>query len=54
MSSEQARAAHVFLCFSRAGIATTLPLLAVQAQVREALQRHRKVVFFAHHQARTL
>jgi len=26
----------------------------VQAQVREALQRHRKVVFFAHHQARTL
>jgi len=31
-----------------------LLLLIVQAQVREALQRHWKVVFFAHHQARTL
>ena len=45
---------RVFLRFSLAGIATTLPLLAMQAQVRDALQRHRKVVFFAHHQARTL
>ena len=33
---------------------TFLLLLTVQAQVREALRRHRKVVFFAHHQARTL
>ena len=45
---------RVFLRFSLADIATTLPLLAVQAQVRDALQRHRKVVFFAHHQALTL